>query len=414
MTITKTRRLLLIVFALQVLASIGLITFFGTLKEVVFHNPVINSLIIAVLLISIIYSLVAAIFLFRGETQWARLRADLTSNEPLHGALGVVRGRFADLGHADASRRAAVIDALNESLEWRGRMLDYASGVLIGLGLLGTFVGLMHTMAGIKEAMAIVSSAGGKASASALINGLTAPLAGMSTAFSASLLGLIGSLGVGALAQFLSRASSCWVESIREWAHLNDGDDGEPAAGGATSSDEVARSVERVASLIQSGMKTLEEGAAAGRNQQLDIARASLVALTRIADTAERQQSLLDEIRSAVQINTDAVTAMNEAVVGMAGSIEANRVQVCATVGSVGDVLVDIKTGTEQIVARLDALQSGLAAKATSFEKASVSMQMQRNAVMDCVEQIGRARVAIEGRRFAMTAVKPVVSNNVA
>lgn len=414
MTRTKTRRLLLIVFALQVLASIGLVAFFGTLKEVVSHNPVVNSLIIAVLLISIIYSLVAAIFLFRGETQWTRLRADLASDEPLRGALRVLRGRFADLSHADASRRAAVIDALNESLEWRGRMLDYASGVLIGLGLLGTFVGLMHTMAGIKEAMAIVSSSGGKASAAALIGGLTAPLAGMSTAFSASLLGLIGSLGVGALAQFVSRASSCWVESIREWAHLNDGDDSEHVAGSAANGDEAVRSIERVASIVQSGLKTLADEAAAGRSEQLSVASASLAALARIADTAERQQSLLDELRSAVQVNTDAMAAMNDAVIGMAGSIEANRVQVSATVESVGDTLVDIKAHTEQTVACLDALQSGLATKAASFEKMNVSMQMQRNAVMDCVEQIGRARVAIEGRRFAMTAVKPVVSSNVA
>lgn len=414
MTRTKTRRLLLIVFALQLLASIGLVAFFGTLKEVVSHNPVVNSLIIAVLLISIIYSLVAAVFLFRGETQWTRLRTDLSSNEPLRGALRVLSGRFADLGHADASRRASVIDALNESLEWRGRMLDYAAGVLIGLGLLGTFVGLMHTMAGIKEAMAIVSSSGGKASASALIGGLTAPLAGMSTAFSASLLGLIGSLGVGALAQFVSRASSCWVESIREWAHLNDEDDNKEVVGGAGNSDEVVRSVERVKSMVRSGLTTLAEEAAAGRGEQLSVASASLAALARIADTAERQLLLLDEIRSAVTANTGAMATMNDTVIGMAGSVEANRVQVCATVRSVGDALIDIKMHTEQTVARLDALQSGLDAKAASFEKLNQSMQVQRHAVMDCVEQIGRARVAIEGRRFAMTTVKSVVTDNAA
>ncbi|MFM0151229.1 hypothetical protein PQR05_03475 [Paraburkholderia sediminicola] len=392
------------------LAIVGLIAFFGTLKEVVSHNPVVNLLIIAVLLISIIYSMVAAWFLFRGELQWTRLRTDLTTNEPLRGALRPLRGRIGELGHADAARRAVVIDALNESLEWRGRMLDYASGVLIGLGLLGTFVGLMHTMAGIKEAMAIVSSSGGKASATALIGGLTAPLAGMSTAFSASLLGLIGSLGVGALAQFVSRASSCWIESIREWAHLNDGDDGEHAVGSAASGGEAVRSVERIASILQSGLATLTVEARAGRSEQLSVANASLAALARVAETAERQQSLLGDIQFSLQANTRAVAAMNEAMVAISGCIEANRVEVSATVGSIGDTLIDIKTHTAQTVERLDVLQSGLTTKVASLEKMNLSLQTQRNAVLDCVEQIGRARVAIEGWRIA----KPIASMNVA
>ena len=169
---TKTRRSSLIVFAIQIVMICGLGVFFNTLKEVISHNPVVNSAILAVLIGSIVYSIFAAVIVFRGESIWTRVAANPASAN----ALKSVEKHFPDVGHAEPAHRAAAIEALGESLEWRGRMLDYASGVLIGLGLLGTFVGLMHTMAGIKDAMALVSGSGGKASASALIGGLTAPL----------------------------------------------------------------------------------------------------------------------------------------------------------------------------------------------------------------------------------------------
>ncbi|WP_156393352.1 MotA/TolQ/ExbB proton channel family protein [Burkholderia sp. Leaf177] len=394
---TKTRRSTLIVFVIQIIMICGLGVFFETLKEVISHNPVVNSLILAVLISSIVYSIFAAVVVFRGESTWTRIAVNPASPN----ALKTVAKHFPDVGHAEAAHRHSAIEALNEALEWRGRMLDYASGVLIGLGLLGTFVGLMHTMAGIKDAMALVSGAGGKASASALIGGLTAPLAGMSTAFSASLLGLIGSLAVGALAQFISRSSSNWIESIREWATVVGGDestgDAAPATGGNNNAAMVR--IEHVASAIEARIAQLVDVTSAGRKEQDRLAAASFDALNRMANLAERQEVLLGGIQHSLQANTVAMESAKEAVITMAASVEANRVQVTAAVDSVTDVLVDIKTNTEHTVAGLEAFQSSLATKHAALEKMSVSVQMQRNAVMDCVEQISRARVAIESGR---------------
>lgn len=372
----------------------GLGAFFETLKEVISHNPVVNSLILAVLISSIIYSIFAAVLVFRGESRWTRIVTDPASPN----ALKSVAAHFPDVGHADPVHRAAAIDALSESLEWRGRMLDYASGVLIGLGLLGTFVGLMHTMAGIKDAMALVSGAGGKASASALIGGLTAPLAGMSTAFSASLLGLIGSLAVGALAQFISRSSSNWVESIREWATAVGGD---PviAAPVTAGNDLVATRIEKIASAIETRVAQWVDVTRADREEQSRLAAASLEALNRMANLAERQDVLLNGMQHSLLANTAALGAAKEAVITMAGSVEANRVEVTAAMNSVTNVLIDINTHTATTAERIDAFQSSLAAKHATLEKIGVSVQMQRNAVMDCVEQISRARVAIESGR---------------
>jgi hypothetical protein len=401
---TKTKRSLLIVFVIQALMAAALGIFFGTLKEVVSHNPVVNSAIISVLVGSMIYSFIAALLVYRGESKWSRAAGE--SDSPA--SLKAVCAHFPELGHADPARRVAGIDALNESLEWRGRMLDYASGVLIGLGLLGTFVGLMHTMAGIKEAMALVSGAGGKASATALIGGLAAPLAGMSTAFSASLLGLIGSLAVGALAQFLSRSSSNWVESIREWAHENAGDTPVQATA-VTGSDAAVLRIEQVAIAIQACVGQFVQETNAARNEQTQTALGNSAVLGRIAAATERQQALLGTIQQDMQANTAAMSSARQAVVSMAGSVEANRVQVTAAIDSVVDTLIDIKSHTGQTVVRLDTLQNGLTSKYASLEKVSASMQMQRHAVIDCVEQIGRARVAIESARGLPTSL-PVAS----
>lgn len=393
---TKTRRSTLIVFVIQIIMICGLGVFFETLKEVISHNPVVNSLILAVLISSIVYSIFAAVIVFRGESTWTRVAVNPASPN----ALKSVEKHFPDVAHAEPAHRHSAIEALSEALEWRGRMLDYASGVLIGLGLLGTFVGLMHTMAGIKDAMALVSGAGGKASASALIGGLTAPLAGMSTAFSASLLGLIGSLAVGALAQFISRSSSNWIESIREWATVVGGGESTADAAPATSGNNAAMvRIEQVASAIEARIAQLVDVTSAGRKEQDRLAAASFDALNRMANLAERQEVLLGGIQHSLQANTVAMESAKEAVITMAASVETNRVQVTAAVDSVTGVLVDIKTNTEHTVAGLEAFQSSLATKHAALEKMSVSVQMQRNAVMDCVEQISRARVAIESGR---------------
>jgi divalent metal cation (Fe/Co/Zn/Cd) transporter len=66
---TKTRRSLLIVFVIQLLMVLGLGFFFETLKEVISHNLVVNSLILAVLIASIVYSIIAAVLVFRGESK---------------------------------------------------------------------------------------------------------------------------------------------------------------------------------------------------------------------------------------------------------------------------------------------------------------------------------------------------------
>ncbi len=68
----------------------------------------------------------------------------------------------------------------------------FLSGIFTMLGLFGTFVGLLQTVVGVGKAFGILGT--GEIDVAKLIGALTEPLAGMGTAFSTSLFGLVTSL----------------------------------------------------------------------------------------------------------------------------------------------------------------------------------------------------------------------------
>lgn len=104
----------------------------------------------------------------------------------------------------------------------RGRdKVTFLSGLLVMLGLLGTFLGLLSTIDAVGEAMAgmasIGSDSGEGGGMSGFISSLAAPLQGMGLAFSSSLFGLSGSLLVGTFQYFSSTAQDLFIESVSRW-----------------------------------------------------------------------------------------------------------------------------------------------------------------------------------------------------
>lgn len=93
--------------------------------------------------------------------------------------------------------------------------MEYLSGTLIGLGLLGTFIGLMGTMGSISG----VLSAAGDGGSDEMVKAISVPLGSMSGAFSASLMGLMSSLFTGLLAIFMDKLTSQFVESVKTWIY---------------------------------------------------------------------------------------------------------------------------------------------------------------------------------------------------
>lgn len=108
---------------------------------------------------------------------------------------------------------------LESKLDDRQGMSHYLGALMVLLGLLGTFIGLMHTLesvGGILGSLDLSGSAGAGA-IGALIESLKHPLEGMATGFGASLFGLIGSLIIGFLSKVDSKAAFRLKHEFETW-----------------------------------------------------------------------------------------------------------------------------------------------------------------------------------------------------
>ena len=93
------------------------------------------------------------------------------------------------------------------------------TGLLIFLGLLGTFWGLLGTISAVSEVIGGMSVGNGDVAAmfDQLKSGLMKPLAGMGTAFSASMFGLAGALVLGFLDLTAGQAQNRFFNELEEW-----------------------------------------------------------------------------------------------------------------------------------------------------------------------------------------------------
>lgn len=113
----------------------------------------------------------------------------------------------------------SVLDGIVSRLEESREISRYFTGLLIFLGLLGTFWGLLGTIGAIGSTINGLTVDGGDMALmfDELKSGLEAPLSGMGTAFSSSLFGLAGSLILGFLDLQASQAQTRFYNSVEDW-----------------------------------------------------------------------------------------------------------------------------------------------------------------------------------------------------
>ena len=96
--------------------------------------------------------------------------------------------------------------------------IGYISGVLVMLGLIGTFWGMLDTLNSVGEAMSSLSgSVSGEGGLANFITSIAKPLEGMGVAFSSSLFGLVGSLVGGLMNNFCSKGMDAFIEDFGFW-----------------------------------------------------------------------------------------------------------------------------------------------------------------------------------------------------
>ncbi|SKA34955.1 flagellar motor protein MotA [Consotaella salsifontis] len=186
-------------------------------------NPGLNGLIVGVLCIGVLLSLVQVIRLAR-EVRWVNaFRDGATDFEQMRGPVllapmrGLI-GRRRQLVLSTLSMRS-ILDSIASRLDETRDIARYLTGLLVFLGLLGTFWGLLRTIGSIGATINGLDPAGGDAASvlDTVKTGLGAPLAGMGTAFSSSLLGLSGSLILGFLDLQLGRAQNRFYTELENW-----------------------------------------------------------------------------------------------------------------------------------------------------------------------------------------------------
>ncbi len=167
-------------------------------------NPGLNGLIIGVLAIGSLFAFRQVFRLFR-EIRW--VNSLVTPNAPGRVRAPLLLGPMATLLNAGAGARGlstqttrAILDSVGTRLD-EGRELNrYLVGLLVFLGLLGTFWGLLETVHSISGVIDSMKTSGDTATMfDDLKSGLSAPIAGMSVSFTSSLFGLAGSLILGFL-----------------------------------------------------------------------------------------------------------------------------------------------------------------------------------------------------------------------
>jgi hypothetical protein len=210
-------------------------------------NPAVNGVILGILTAGIIY-IFRQVLMLAPETDWidsfrnhqAGGDSAATRNPaprllaPMARMLGAQQGRRVSLS---ASSLQALLDGISSRLNETRETSRYLIGVLVFLGLLGTFYGLLETVrsvGGVISALNVGASDVARAFAD-LKSGLESPLHGMGTAFSSSLFGLAGSLVLGFLDLQAGQAQNRFYNDLEEWLStytrlsggpLGDGGDG--------------------------------------------------------------------------------------------------------------------------------------------------------------------------------------------
>lgn len=187
-------------------------------------NPGLNALIVGVLCLGIIYAFRQVIRLYP-EIRWVNAfrisdpgLSIAHQPELLAPMATMLRERTGALSLSTASMRA-IMDSIGSRLDEARDTGRYMVGLLVFLGLLGTFWGLLETIQAVGKSIASLNSGAAESVAvfDELKQGLAAPLKGMGTAFSSSLLGLSGSLVLGFLELQANHAHTRFYNELEEW-----------------------------------------------------------------------------------------------------------------------------------------------------------------------------------------------------
>jgi len=280
----------------------GLIAFllYKQIQTAFMANPGLNAVIVAVLLIGIVLSVrqvarlypeIAWVNNFRLADPGLAVERPPVLLAPMAAILGSRMGRMA----MSPQLMRSILDSIATRLDEARDILRYMTGLLVFLGLLGTFWGLIETVGSVGAVIQGLKTGGDAASTfDTLRDGLAAPLSGMGISFSSSLFGLAGSLVLGFLDLQSSQAQNRFYTELEDWLSTTVSDyTAEPAGAPTTMPFEMRSAVEKLREAVEQ----------TGSGKQASIAMANL---------AEAIQGLVHHMRTEQQMIRDWVDGQAE------------------------------------------------------------------------------------------------------
>lgn len=212
----------MVVFTL-VVAVLALILF-PSIKAAFMANVGLNGLIIGLLVLGVLYAFRMVVRLFP-EINWVNgFRLGQSSDENLAepvllAPMATLLGDRQERTVLSTNTMRSLLDSLASRLDESRDLMRYMVSLLIFLGLLGTFWGLLETVTSVGDAIKNLDVAAGQSSSmfEELKTGLQRPLEGMGLSFSASLFGLAGSLILGFLDLKASQAQNRFYHNLEDW-----------------------------------------------------------------------------------------------------------------------------------------------------------------------------------------------------
>ncbi len=195
------------------------------LRKSFLANPGLNALIIGVLLVGIVYAFRQVLRLYP-EIKWVNnfrisdpgLAVEERPPVLLAPMATMLRDRTGHLQLATGAMRS-LLDSVASRLDEARETTRYLVGLLVFLGLLGTFWGRLQPVGSVGDTIGALDT---NASESTMLfdqlkEGLAGPLKGMGTAFSCSMFGLSGSLILGFLDLQAGHAQSRFYNELEDW-----------------------------------------------------------------------------------------------------------------------------------------------------------------------------------------------------
>ncbi|MGC1413155.1 MAG: flagellar motor protein MotA [Acetobacteraceae bacterium] len=290
------------------------------------NNPILNSFILLVLLIGIAWNL-RQVLRLSPEVAWvetfqnARPRIPSLPSPKLLAPMASMLASRETHSRTDqarftlsASAMRSVLDGIASRLDESRELSRYMTGLMIFLGLLGTFWGLLKTIGAVSDVIASMSVGSGDLNAlfEQLKSGLARPLAGMGTAFSASMFGLSGALVLGFLDLTAGQAQNRFFNELEEWlAGLTRLSSGVLAEGEGSVPVYVQALLEQTAENMENLQRILQRGED-GRAHANQAVMALTEHVATLSDSMRTSQQLMLRIAEAQASLTPALQRLGE------------------------------------------------------------------------------------------------------